>query len=171
MCTCCPFSLCRPNFKYTIYNENGLSRLHVLICRPIGLPVDQPVLTFDFMFHYFLLHVGAHSTGRFLHAVLHSLSNYQVFTLVLGKVPAGTCSRNMFSVHTISCSLNRVLKSCVPAVPARTVPAGTRSKHVLGTNRPLSTPPKRSLNDVKPRTCSKWAWLSTQTAISTESAH
>ena len=30
----------------------------------------------------------------------------QAFTLVLGTVPAGTCSRNMFSVHTISCSLN-----------------------------------------------------------------
>ena len=28
------------------------------------------------------------------------------FILVLGTVPAGTCSRNMFSVHTISCSLN-----------------------------------------------------------------
>ena len=35
---------------------------------------------------------------------------------------------------------------------------------------PLSTPPKRSLNDVKPRTCSNWAGLSTQTAISMESA-
>ena len=30
----------------------------------------------------------------------------RAFTLVLGTVPAGTCSRNMFSVHTISCSLN-----------------------------------------------------------------
>ena len=30
----------------------------------------------------------------------------RAFTLVLGTVPAGTCSRNKFSVHTISCSLN-----------------------------------------------------------------
>ena len=30
----------------------------------------------------------------------------RAFTLVLGTVPAGTCSRNTFSVHTISCSLN-----------------------------------------------------------------
>ena len=56
-----------------------------------------------------------------------------------------TCSRysssgNMFSVHTISSSMNDVLKRIVPA---RTVPAGTWSNHVLGTNRPLSTHPKQ----------------------------
>ena len=45
----------------------------------------------------------------------------RAFTLVLGTVPAGTCSRNMFSVHTISSSMNDVLKRIVPA---RTVPAG-----------------------------------------------
>ena len=84
-----------------------------------------------------------------------------------------TCSRYMqfqrehvLSTHHLLQS-ERVLKS---RVPARTVPAGTQSNHVLGTNRPLSTPPKRSLNDVKPRTCSMWAGLSTQTAISAESA-
>ena len=75
----------------------------------------------------------------------------------------------MFSEHAISCSLNGpVLKS---RVPARTVPAGTRSNNVLGTNRPLSTLLKLSLNYVKPRTCSNWAGLSTQTTISTESSH
>ena len=63
----------------------------------------------------------------------------------------GTCSR-----YTPFLVVWTVLKS---RVPARTVPAGTRSNHVLRTNRPLSTPPKRSLNDVKPRTCSKWAGI------------
>ena len=58
---------------------------------------------------------------------------YRAFTLVLGTVPAGTCSRNMFSVHTISSSMNDVLKRIVPA---RTVPAGTWSNHVLGTKTP-----------------------------------
>ena len=56
-----------------------------------------------------------------------------------------TCSRysssgNMFSENVLGThhflQSERVLKS---RVPARTVPAGTRSKHVLGTNRPLST--------------------------------
>ena len=64
----------------------------------------------------------------------------RAFILFLGTVPAGTCSRNMFSVHTISSSMNDVLKRIVPA---RTVPAGTWSNHVLGTNRPLSTHPKQ----------------------------
>ena len=60
-------------------------------------------------------------------------STIRAFTLVLGTVPAGTCSRNMFSVHTISSSMNDVLKRIVPA---RTVPAGTWSNHVLGTKTP-----------------------------------
>ena len=38
----------------------------------------------------------------------------------------------MFSVHTISSSMNDVLKRIVPA---RTVPAGTWSNHVLGTKK------------------------------------
>ena len=92
----------------------------------------------------------------------------RAFTLVLGTVPAGTCSRNMFSVHTISSSMNDVLKRIVPA---RTVPAGTWSNHVLGTNRPLSTHPKQVWTLVYREQCSKWAGLSTQTVISTESAH
>ena len=74
----------------------------------------------------------------------------------------------MFSVHTISSSMNDVLKRIVPA---RTVPAGTWSNHVLGTNRPLSTHPKQVWTLVYREQCSKWAGLSTQTAISTESAH
>ena len=67
----------------------------------------------------------------------------------------------MFSVHTISSSMNDVLKSLVPA---RTVPAGTRSNHVLGTNRPLSTHPKQVWTLCYREQCSKWAGLSTQTA-------
>ena len=84
---------------------------------------------------------------------------FRAFTLVLGTVPAGTCSRNMFSVHTISSSMNDVLKS---RVPARTVPAGTRSNHVLGTNRPVSTPPKQVWTLRYREQCSNWAGLSTQ---------
>ena len=90
------------------------------------------------------------------------------FTLVLGTVPAGTCSRNMFSVHTISSSMNDVLKRIVPA---RTVPAGTWSNHVLGTKLPVSTPPEQIWTLRYREQCTKWAGLSTQTAISTESAH
>ena len=90
------------------------------------------------------------------------------FSPVSPTVPAGTCSRNMFSVNTISSSMNDVLKS---RVPARTVPAGTRSNHVLRTNRPLSTHPKQVWTLCYREQCSKWAGLSTQTAISTESAH
>ena len=66
-------------------------------------------------------------------ALAKSLEAVRAFILVLGTVPAGTCSRNMFSVHTIFCSLNDVLKRIVPA---RTVPAGTWSNHVLGTKTP-----------------------------------
>ena len=53
----------------------------------------------------------------------------------------------------------------------RTVPAGTWSNHVLGTNCPLSTHPKQVWTLVYREQCSKWAGLSTQTTISTESAH
>ena len=77
-------------------------------------------------------------------------------------------SANMFSEHTISCSLNGFSRV---VVPARTVPAGTRSNRVLGTNRPLS-----HASETKSEQCEtenmflNWAGLSTQTAISTESA-
>ena len=66
---------------------------------------------------------------------------------------------NMFSVHTISSSMNDVLKS---RVPARTVPAGTHSNHVLGTNRPVSMPPKQVWTLRYREQCSNWAGLSTQ---------
>ena len=67
------------------------------------------------------------------------------------RVPARTVPAGHTGTHHFLYS-ERVLKS---RVLARTVPAGTRSKHVLGTNRLLGMPPKRSLNNVKPRTCSK----------------
>ena len=97
---------------------------------------------------------------------------YRAFTLVLGTVPAGTCSRNMFSVHTISSSMNDVLKRIVPA---RTVPAGTWSNHgqtmFSEQKLPVSTPPEQIWTLRYREQCTKWAGLSTQTAISTESAH
>ena len=78
----------------------------------------------------------------------------------------------MFSEHVLGThhflKSERVLKRIVPT---RTVPAGTWSNHVLGTNRPLSTHPKQVWTLVYREQCSKWAGLSTQTAISTESAH
>jgi len=116
-----------------------------------------------------MLGVGASQIRAVINEIPSIVSvrlSIQAFILVLGTVPAVTCSRNMFSVHTIFCSLNGVLKRIVPA---RTVPAGTWSNHVLGTIRPLSTSthPKQVWTLVYREQCSKWAGLSTQTAIST----
>ena len=83
-----------------------------------------------------------------------------IYSLMVYSPGVHTCSRysssgNMFSEHVLGThhflESERVLAG---TVPARTVPAGTWSNHVLGTNHPLSTPPKWSLNAVVPRTCS-----------------
>ena len=88
-------------------------------------------------FQFFDQYMNLHYTcieGRWKVSHTHPcVASCRAFTLVLGTVPAGTCSRNMFSVHTISSSMNDVLKRIVPA---RTVPAGTWSNHVLGTKTP-----------------------------------
>ena len=52
---------------------------------------------------------------EFASAIMTMCHTGRLHALVLGTVPAGTCSRNMFSVHTISSTTTRVLQSRVPA--------------------------------------------------------
>ena len=161
-------------------NAHGIQRTKKCICSasllPLKMPKDRPYFTFP-------AKISPHVALNVYFSC--KLCHYAVWNVSLKYEPPWTTYMHMklwgqiwnIAYDFVVCRFGKEspgVHTCCrysvkSHVPVRTVPAGARSHRVLGTNRPLSTPPKRSLNDVKPRICSNWAEFSTQTAVSTES--